>query len=104
MNPSDFILFVLPLGILVFVLVAGILLIIKKEEIAKDRKIRRIYAYIKEKDEKRKLADKQVQELTSMLNSKSIDSDTYDRLKTLIEMHQESEAQTGDALKKIWED
>jgi hypothetical protein len=104
MNPSDFTFFVLPLGILVFVLVAGILLILKKEEIAKDKKIRRIDAYLKEKGKDRKVAEGQVQELNVMLESKSIDKETFKRLKTIVEMHQESEAETGDVLKKIWEE
>ncbi len=40
MNIFDFGFVVLPLGIMVFLLVAGILLIVKKEEIAKDKKLR----------------------------------------------------------------
>ncbi len=45
-----------------------------------------------------------MQELTDMLNSESIDKNTYDCLNILFGMAQESEAQTGDLLKKVWED
>ncbi len=104
MNPTDFSIFVLPLGILVFVLVAGILFIVKKEEIAKDKKIRRIDSILKEKNKKRELAEKQLNELQGMLGKESIDADTYGRLMTLIKMHEESEEETQTLLEQIWDD
>jgi len=49
LDDSDFTLFVLPLGILVFILVAAVLFFVKREEIANERKIKYISAYSKER-------------------------------------------------------
>ena len=102
MNSFDFNFIVLPLGVLVFLLVAGIMLIVKREEIAKDRKIRRIETVLKEKTKQRELMEKQIRELDVMYSSKSIDSDTHERLKTLIRMHEEKQEETEAVLRKIW--
>jgi uncharacterized membrane protein YciS (DUF1049 family) len=53
MNSFDFNFIVLPLGFMVFILVAGIMLIVKREEIAKEKKIRRIEGVLKEKTKQR---------------------------------------------------
>ncbi len=76
----------------------------KKEEIVKDKKIRRIDAVLKEKNKKHALADKQLNKLQSMLGKESIDPDTHDRLMTLVRMHEESEEETQTLLEKIWDD
>ncbi len=102
MNPFDFNFIVLPLGAMVFLLVAGIMLIVKRGEIAKERKIRRIDAVLKEKTEQRELMEKQVRELDVMYSNKSIDSDTHKRLQTLIRMHEEKQEETEAVLRKIW--
>ena len=103
MIPFDFNFVVLPLGVIVFLLVAGIMLIVKKEEIAKERKIRRIDAVLKEKTKQREAMEKQLSELDAMCSSKSIDSDTYKRLQTLVRMNAEKQEETEAVLRKIWE-
>ena len=60
MDAFDFNFLVLPLGILVFALVAAIILISQREEIAHKRKSRRIDAYLKEKAKQRQLLDKEL--------------------------------------------
>jgi len=104
MNPFDFDFLVLPLGIMVFLLVGGIMLILSRHEIANKRKMRRIDAVLKEKSKQRESAEKQLKELDTMHENKSLDTDTYNRLQTLVRMHAEKEAETEAVLMKIWEE
>ena len=60
MESFDFTFFVLPLGILVFALVAGILYKVKKEEIEQERKVKRISAYLKERVKQRGLVEREL--------------------------------------------
>jgi hypothetical protein len=103
MNPFDFTFIVLPLGIMVFLLVAGIMLIVKRSELAKERKIRRINSVLKEKARQHELAEKQLNELKTMYTNRSINADTYSRLQTLIKMHTEKQEETEAELIKIWD-
>ncbi len=103
MNSFDFAFIVLPLGIMIFGLVAGILLIVRRKEIEKERKISRTNAILKERVKNREQAEKQLHEIDGMLDSKSIDKDTYARLKTIVKMH-ELEDETGAVLARIWEE
>ena len=102
MNSFDFNFIVLPLGIIVFLLVGGVVLILKREEIANKRKTRRIETVLKEKTKQHELTEKQLSELNKMYSSKSIDADTYERLQTLVRMHAEKEEETEAILSKIW--
>src|SRR3989337_2390861 len=101
MNAFDFDFIVLPLGILVVTLVAAIILISQKEEIAHKRKTRRIDAYFKEKAKQRQLLDKELAELEQLLRNKSIDDDAYKRLKKLVEMNEEKQEIAVDLLDEI---
>src|SRR3989337_1750620 len=101
MDAFDFNFLVLPLGILVFALVAAIILISQREEIANKRKTRRIDAYFKEKAKQRQLLDKELADLEQLLRNKSIDEDTYKRLIKLIEMNEEKQEKTFDLLDEI---
>jgi hypothetical protein len=83
MNAFDFDFIVLPIGILIIALVAAIMLISQREEIANKRKTRRIDAYFKEKAKQRQLLDKELADLEQLLRNKSIDKDTYTRLKNV---------------------
>ena len=87
---------------MVFLLVAGIVLVVKREEIAKGKKIRRIEGVLKEKTKQRELMEKQIRELDLVYSGKSIDLDTRERLQTLIKMHEEKEEETEAVLGKIW--
>jgi hypothetical protein len=89
MNPFDFNFVVLPLGVSVFLLVAGIMLLLKKGEIARERKIKRIESVLKQKDKQHEMSEKQLKELDAMYENKAIDKDTHERLQTLIKMHEE---------------
>lgn len=104
MNPFDFEFIVLPLGVMVFVLVAGIMLILSRHEIAKKRKMRRIDGVLKEKSKQRESTEKQLIELDTLYGNKSIDKDTHDRLQTLVRMHAEKEEETEAVLMKIWQE
>jgi hypothetical protein len=104
MNPSDFTFIVIPLGVIVFLLVAGIMLILKKEEIAKEKKVRRIESVLKEKDKQREMSKKQLRDLDVMYDNKSIDADTYKRLQAIVRMHEEKQEETEAVLMKIWEE
>ena len=101
MNVFDFDFIVLPLGILIIALVAAIMLISQREEIANKRKTRRIDAYLKEKAKQRKLLDKELADLEQLLSNKSIDGDTYKRLKKLVEMNEEKPEIAVDLLDEI---
>src|SRR4030066_444123 len=101
MNAFDFDFIVLPLGILIITLVAAIILISQREEIANKRKTRRIDAYIKEKAKQRQLLDKELADLEQLLRNKSIDEDTYKRLIKLIEMNEEKQEKTFALLDEI---
>jgi hypothetical protein len=104
MNAFDFNFVVLPLGIIVFLLVAGIMLMMNKGEIAKERKVRRINSILKEKEKQHELSEKQLDELSAMYNNKAIDADTYSRLQILLKMHEEKAEETEAELAKIWEE
>ena len=101
MDALDFNLIVLPLGILVFALVAGVILIVEREEIAKKRKTRRLDRYLKEKAKQRELMENQIVELDKLFVNKSIDEDTCKRLKTLIRMNEEKSDETIEVLSTI---
>jgi hypothetical protein len=104
MNPFDFNFVVLPLCISVFLLVAGIMLLLNRSEIARDRKIKRIDAVLKKKDKQHEESEKQLHELDTMYGNKAIDKDTHERLKILIKMHEEREEETEAVLLKIWQE
>jgi len=101
MNAFDFDFIVLPLGILVFALVAAIILISQREEIAHKRKTMRIDAYFKEKAKQRHLVDKELADLEQLRRNKSIDEDMYKRLKKLVEMNEEKQEKAVDLLDEI---
>jgi len=103
MNPLDFIFIVLPLGVMVFLLVGGIVLIVKKEETANRRKIRRMDAIIKEKTKQCELTEKQLDELHMAYRNKSIDEAAYQRLKKLVNMNAKNYEETAADLRQIWE-
>lgn len=104
MNTFDFNFVVLPLAISVFLLVAGIMLLLNKGEIARERKIKRIDSVLKQKNKQHAMSENQLHELDAMYDNKAIDKDTHERLKTLIKMHEEREEETEAVLMKIWQD
>ena len=81
-----------------FVLVAGILYKVKKEEIEKERKIKRISAYLKERVKQRGLVERELAHINSLLKSKSIDKGTYERLRFVLKMNEMEDPEATDAL------
>ena len=98
MESFDFTFFVLPLGILVFALVAGILFKVKKEEIEQERKVKRISAYLKELVKQRGLVERELAHIDKLLKDKSIDKSTHERLKFVIKMNEMENPEAIDAL------
>ncbi len=94
MNAFDFDFIVIPLALLVFSLVAGIILMSKKQEIREKRKARRIDAYLKGKAKERELLENQIGNLNELFEKKSIDKDTYERLKAIVLMNEERTSET----------
>jgi len=98
MESFDFTFFVLPLGIIVFVLVAGILYKVKKEEIEQERKVKRICAYLKERVKQRGLVERELAHIDKLLKDNSIDKSTHERLKFVIKMNEIEDPEAIDAL------
>jgi hypothetical protein len=98
MQPLDFIYVVLPLGSIVVVLVAIVLLSESRKE-RQDKKIKRAVEKLsKEKEEKQHAFKNQQDELDRLNKSKAIDSDTYQRLSTLMQMSEKNLEDTMNAL------
>ena len=98
MDVFDFDFIVLPLALLVFALVAGIILMSKKQEIRERKKARRISAYLKGKAKQREIVDSQLSNLDHLFQKKSIDKDTYERLKTIVRMTEDKTEETVEVL------
>ena len=98
MNAFDFEFIVLPLAFLTFALVAGIILISKRQEIRERRKARRISAYLKGKSKQRGLMENQLSNLDQLFQKNSIDKDTYERLRTIVRMSEDKTEETVEIL------
>jgi len=96
MDTFDFQFIVLPLAFLVFTLVAGIILISKRQEIREVQKARRENAYLKEKAKQRKHLENQLGNLGELFQKKSIDKDTYERLKIIVQMSEDKTDETRE--------
>ena len=89
MDVFDFNFIVLPLGVMVFVLVAVVLFVVKRKEIEQEQKVRQIASYTKEKSKKRQLMERELAHLDELFEDESIDEDTRERLKFLVKMNKE---------------
>ena len=101
MNISDFDFIVLPLALLVFALVAGIILLSKKQEIREKRKARRVTTFLKGKAKQRDLLENQLGNLDQLFQNKAIDKDTYERLKTIVRMSEDKTEETVEILADV---
>ena len=101
MNISDFDFIVLPLALLVFTLVAGIILLSKKQEIREKRKARRVTTFLKGKAKQRELLENQLGNLDQLFQNKAIDKDTYERLKTIVRMSEDKTEETVEILADV---
>lgn len=85
MEPTDFYSFVLPLGVLIVILVSLALSIARKEESLEKSWNRLTRAYMKDRFEQEKSYAEELEKLQTLLQEKSIDQDTYVRLKKILE-------------------
>jgi mannitol-specific phosphotransferase system IIBC component len=89
---------VLPLGTIVVLLVAIVLLSESRKE-RQEKKIKRaVEKLTKEKDQKELAFKNQQVELDKMYQSQAIDNDTYERLSKLITMNEKNFEETINAL------
>jgi hypothetical protein len=99
MQPIDFIYVVLPLGAMIILLVALILLMQTSKELLQDKKIKRAVEKLsKVKAEKQKAFKNQQEELDKLHENKSLDDETYERLSTLMRMNEKNLEDTMNAL------
>lgn len=98
MQTLDFILIVLPLGILVMTLIGVVLFIARRQDI-KQKKIKNsIEKFSKEKEKKHSEFKNQQAELDKMLELNSLDQETYDRLSLLVKMNEKKLDETIETL------
>jgi hypothetical protein len=99
MQPIDFTFVVLPLGAIVVFLVVTILLMETRKEVFQDKKITRAVEKLgKEKTEKEQAFKNQQAELDRLHENKSIDTETYNRLSTLMRMNEQNLEDTMNTL------
>ena len=85
MEPTYFYSFVLPLGVLIVILVSLVLYVTRKEEGLEKRWNRLTRAYMRDMLEQEKSYAEELEKLQILLQEKSIDQDTYVRLKKILE-------------------
>jgi len=85
MNPTSFYSFVLPLGVLIVILVMLVLHLARKEESLEKSWNRLTHAYMRDKLKQEKSFAEELEKLQILLQEKSINQDTYVRLKKLLE-------------------
>jgi uncharacterized membrane protein (DUF106 family) len=85
MQATDFYSFVLPLGVLIAIVVSLLLYFARKQESLEKRWDRLTRAYMKYRLEQEKTFAEELEKLQILLQEKSIDQDTYVRLKKLHE-------------------
>lgn len=90
--------FVLPLGLLVFVLVVAVYYFARKEEIARKKTRKLIQSYFKEKAKEQEHVKRELINMQRLLENKSIDNDTYKRLKKVLVTMHEKRAETNDLI------
>lgn len=102
MDAFNFNFIVLPLGIIVFILAATVFYYAKKEEFAKRRALKIIRLYVNETKKQHKHHSDDIAHLNLLLKEKSIDKETYNRMKKLLEMSYEQKRE--DARIKVGND
>jgi len=89
----------LPLGIIVVVLAVSVYYSVHKKQIARKKTMKLVQAFIKEKAKQRETMDKELAKLARLLENKSIDKETYQRLKNvLMTMDEKKGMQAKDLL------
>jgi hypothetical protein len=99
MDVSYFEFFVLPLGVLVFVLASLLYYFARKEERGRNKTKKLVESYFDEKAKEQGQMNKELTNLRRLLENKSIDRDTYERMENLlITMHKKKGADTDDLI------
>jgi len=94
--------FIVPLGTLVAILVASVYYYANKEEISRRKTKKLVQSYIKEKAKQRELMNKELANLEKLLENKSIDKNTCERLKkVLVVMNEKKKGETMDLLNYV---
>lgn len=94
--------FVLPLAIIVIVLVGVVYYFARKERSARKRTTKLVHAFIKEKAKQQNSMNRELANLDRLLKNKSIDKETYDRLKNvLVKMNEKKGSETTDLLEYV---
>ena len=102
MEVSYFYLLILPLGLMVIGLVAGVYYYARREEIAKRKTKKLVQSYIKEKAKKKASMNKEIAKLDKLCEEKSIDEETCERLKNvLIVMNARENEQATELLQYV---
>lgn len=87
MIPTDFYFLVLPLGVLVFILASLVLYIARKEE-KKEKKLKKLMrTYVRNRLKQEKIFTLELEKLEALLRDKSIDQDTYARLRQILDIN-----------------
>ena len=101
MLPSDFYVFVLPMGVMVGTLVPLVFHYARSEERQKKKVAKLIRTYMRKRREQEKIFAQELERLQVLLRQKSIDKDTYVRLRKLLEMSRaHSYAESRDLMHK----
>ena len=87
MEPTDFYYFVLPLAGLIGILVLMVLYHARKEERHKKKLTKLLRVYMRDRMKQRKIFAKQLEILDTQLRDKTIDKNTYTRLKKVLEIN-----------------
>jgi uncharacterized membrane-anchored protein YhcB (DUF1043 family) len=99
MQALDFNFIVLPLGVVIGILVITILFVDSKKEIIRDKRIQRaIEKFKQEKAQKQQEFYNEQTELNRLYETKAIDSETYKRLSTLLQMNAQKLEETMNVL------
>ncbi len=103
MDISAFYSLILPLGIMVIGLVGAVYYYARREDVAKKKTKRLMQAYIKEKAKQKQSMNKELSKIDKLLEEKSIDEETCERLKNvLIVMNtKENDDQTTELLQYV---
>jgi len=86
MEPAHFYSFVLPLGVLIAILVMMVLYIARKEETLEKGWKKLMRAHMRNRLKQEKIFAEELEKLQTLVHDKTIDQDTYARLRKLLEM------------------
>ena len=87
MEPTDFYYLILPLAGLIALLVLVVLYHARKEERHKKKLAKLARAYMKDRLKQRETLNKQLEILGAQLRNKTVDKNTYARLKNVLEIN-----------------